>query len=324
VLTPYTQEEDLVEYAKKMACELHSGVIRRNTLPYTAHLEAVVQDFSNIITPESKYFKSGIASAWLHDSVEDCNEVLDVFNPHQELSEKRTDAVYLNDLLLQAGLPGHWTCYMVDKMTHRRGGYDSYMWKKFLFSSDGEDHNLDVLSLILKMCDRKNNMLPNECIICTDEVETYKRYEEVTLEERAKFHEKKKVALEMEEVGHIYDPKRFHQALTHRYERSKIDGAFNNITAYIPATEAKLIMFKEKDYSGLFLESAFRDLLKDLASYSMHILFEGKVLNKRRVLHMRKYFVNSLDEESYCQVVKEVKEELLRTGKLPGIDSISK
>ncbi len=270
---------------------------------------------------ESKYLQSSLASAWLHDSVEDCNDVLEVFNPHQNPEQRRTDADYLNDLLLQAGLPGHWTCYMVDKMTHRRGGYGNYMWKKFEFAQQGEDHDLDVLTLILKMCDRKNNMLPHECLSCSQILGEYSAYEHSSAQERRMFHEKMKIGKEMS-PDHAYAPLVFHQALTRHYQRSKVNGAFDNITAYLPMTEAKLIMFKEQDYSPLFSEQAFRNLLKELASYSLELLLVERVLNKSAIRLMSRNYTPLAEEDGYIPVCKEVKEEFLRTGKLPGIESI--
>lgn len=261
-VTPFTTDDDLVAYSKALATRLFSGIYRKTGLPYTTnHLEKMASTASDILN-QGPYFKPAIATAWLHDVVEDISG-FDVQAPPRDLSQKDSDTIFLNTILENAGADGEAACYLVDKLTHRKEvSYIDYFSSIFDFSDQSPLKNLNVVAAVLKLIDRFLNTNPDETPNVDTLLTAYRNLDWNDEDVVRSFLKKTKTYDAFADRGDFSkDETFFAETLKGRFRSQQEAIAIDNLSLYLPFAEQKLLMSMPVE-NGLFDWHKLRRLLK--------------------------------------------------------------
>ncbi len=326
---PYEKGKDLVVYCSDLACTVHAGVSRDNGRPYKTHLEDMVESM-NCVLKKSIFLPVALAATWLHDGPED-GENFDVYNPYAKKLSKMKDKVYLNDLLAQSGEQGKMVCHIVDQLTNRRTlRYFDYMQKLFSLPRSEPQRSLKMLSIAIKIMDRKSNTLPGERINLNEELEEYRRLHEdgASVEMYKQFYRQQKVMDTFTELGEFgYDSSLFYEAKRQRFQGKKICYAVDNLQLYIPGAEEILLLglgkkgqyfnIEEARKNPLFDYDILRQKFKDCAHRSFEVMRERIPFKKGNHIYWIKKTGLNRDwkpPQGYTPILKEVKKEMMDKG----------
>ena len=254
--------ESLKTYAHCTAKTLHRGQKRRSGEPYIVHPESVARLTQDILLP-GPLFEPGIAAAYLHDGPEDNPKEVSVLNPFNGKLQRSKRKVYLNDLLVHAGLDGQRTSYMVAKLTHRSGSYDAYFSRLCEFAQEGTERwQCDIGALIAKECDKHDNSSPHQVLDPRSELRPYRQLRGAPLEEVKAFLERKGVADAFDERGdYSFAPTFFLQARAASKEEKRKEKAECNILHWSLQVEEQLLMDTPARSSGAYDAEALRSLM---------------------------------------------------------------
>lgn len=327
-IAPYSKEEDFVAFAKTLAHTLHAGQTRRTGKPYITHPGSVVHRNKQIILQNSPYAIASSVGCWLHDAVEDLPDI-DIFNPFTQTKPIHSDKIFVNDLFIEAGEQGIWSCYIIEKMTHRDGTfYHEYMNEKYHFAPEGVQRDLDICELIVKLCDKTDNSVPHEPITdVSRELESYKHYEESSEEVLREFYKRKRVLGEFTTKGDFsYNPEFYELSLRRKYTSNKVHTAQDNIYRYLPLAEKQLLIEEKHAHNRIYDPHALRELLKECFCYSIETLIEHGVYADTAYVYLADSGLNRRNKEvaDYQTIATEIKEVIQKTGTIPYIAELKK
>lgn len=303
--------QNLAAFSKELAMFLHDGIKRLTGVPYFEHLREVSETTKEIIIP-SEYSRPVEGAGWLHDSAEDIDffEVYNAFDP-PKIEERDPDKVYLNELVRAAHEKGEWLCYLVDRMTNRGEIYFEYMEKKFTFSKGGVIEDLDILSAILKLVDRKSNTKKDEILEMDQTIQKYMELKNADDEELKKFYSRYKVSDAFRKKGSFeYNVGFFVAALNERFREKVMANALDNLSHYIPKAETKLLVPYFRNRHELFHYDKLRQLLKEAFMESLEIL-QPSIPNFIQIMRKSGYNRGNEGVPGYVSLRKEIRGELV-------------
>jgi len=296
--------ESVEGYASNLAYSLFKGITRDTGLPYTHdHLARLALLIGDLALP-SKYHDALIAAAWLHDSAEDI-EGIGVFDPFEKEPAREKGAVYLNDLLENAGDTGKYICFIVNLMTHRKGMlYQSYVYKIFTFPEKPALRDLHILTGLLKMADIRLNTNPDEkknVNSCVEDYFTLRNADEKSL---AAFYSKTKVIDAFRKSGAmVFDVGLFVETLLEGFKQKQRAIATDNICQYLPLAEHRLLVEVGKN-NALFDWQKLRKMLKSTYIDSLRC-YPGSLYDVKRMGINRK----APKISGYTPLLKEIRLE---------------
>lgn len=306
-------------YASNLAYSLFKGITRDTGLPYTHdHLARLALLIGELVVSE-KYKEALVAAAWLHDSVEDI-ENIGVFDPFEKepetLRAKRSGVendseqreqglIYLNDLLENAGETGKYICFIVNLITHRKGVlYQSYVYNIFTFPEKPLLRDLHILAGVLKMADIRLNTNPDEkknVNSCVEDYIALRNADEKALEA---FYKKTKVIDAFRKKGSMgFDIGLFVQTLLEGFKQKQRAIAIDNICQYLPLAEHRLLVEVGKE-NGLFDWQKLRNMLKSTYADSLRC-YPGSIYDVKRMGMNRK----APKVAGYTPILKEIRME---------------
>ena len=132
---------------------VHKGQYRLTGEPFIRHPERL-ERLTRDIFRDTEFKTSARAAALVHESAEDSN--ITVFG----------EEPCLCNFYRSVEEDGKRICYIVDKLTHKKGTirYIVYMHQIFNLAPSGETRDLDIITLIMKILDRYENTNPRKRI----------------------------------------------------------------------------------------------------------------------------------------------------------------
>lgn len=318
---PYEKGQSLILYSRGLAEIAHAGMDRDTGEPYSIHPRDVSDKLSYLVL-DVRFNVAAQAAGFLHDVAEDADE-FEVYNPfeHHFSTEmfRRSDRMYLNDLLREAGQEGKFSCYIVDKVSFRQdSSYAEYMDRIFSFSGfDGVTKSLDMIAALLKFVDRKVNCIPGEVLNPTKILAEYHKFKDADIATLREFYKRKKITDTFISNGGIfYDEELFVEALQDKFETKKVANAWDNLLYYLPETARFLLSDStenEVDNSSLYDKNRVSELIKKCGRNSLQILDDAGFGDPLKVVHIAYRSGKNRDrkfEPGYMHWLKKLRLEL--------------
>jgi hypothetical protein len=305
-LPPLTDGLSLDGYAASIAHTLFEGDLRDTGLPYTdEHLNRVALIYAGLILQDSGFLMPGKAAAWLHDGPEDKEgfAVRNPFNP-TDVRGKGIPAIYLNNLLANAGEEGKTAAYLVFLMTHRP---DMSYFDYFQSIADGVETSdplwkYHVVACILKMSDRRCNLNPDETRNINTMVRLYYGLEHAGEQELERFYKKTKTIDAFTRKGSLdFDVGLFAETLRASFHAKQKGVADDNLLIYLPVIEQRILQRFSTD-NGVFHWPKLRDMLKTMYIDSMKLTDKDVFEIRRSGLH------REWKPKGYTPILREIRD----------------
>jgi hypothetical protein len=248
--------DEMVPLCDELAEFIHFGHYRDSSgEPFITHPRKVKERVECLLRP-SKYKDPALCSALTHEfgEVDGC-EIYEPFGP------KNKELTYLYNVLAVFGEKGTWTCYMDNKLTHRKGihrrgiPYHLYM-KRISSSSQSVDQRvLDKIGNSIKAADMNHNTDPDEAVnkeACNQIYTEYKKAGELILLS-------KEYGLSVRNP-HNMSFERFFESLENKVLYRKVRNA-TDVKSYLK--DAEEIILGGMGSEGIFDAIEVRELIKE-------------------------------------------------------------
>jgi len=228
---------------------IHKGQYRLTGEPFIRHPERLEKLASDVLQ-DTEFKTSARASALVHEGAEDSNIIIFDQQP------------CLYNFYSQVEEEGKRICYIVDKLTHKKGTirYIVYMHQIFNLAPSGETRDLDIITLAMKILDRYENTNPRQRIKKDHYREEFREFKGQGREQE--LIEKYKIS-EYIRPGKKLTADMLISSVEEKIVRKLLVNAIDNIGPYLPRIE----------YAYPYLWAAERVLFEDLGESDKRLFY---------------------------------------------------